>query len=67
VHDAVEADGGVPEAGKGADDQQVGQGQRLGVEQVAQEGHVEPGELEGQGDGDGRGQGGVGQRARAAP
>jgi hypothetical protein len=65
VHDAVEADRGVAEAGQGADDQQVGGGQGLGVEQVLQEGNVEPGELEGQRGGDGGGQGGVGQGARA--
>jgi hypothetical protein len=47
VHDAVEADRCVAQAGQGADDQQVGDGQRLGVKQVAPEGDVQPGELEG--------------------
>ena len=67
VHDAVEADRGVPEAGQGAHDQQVGDRQGLGVQQVLQEGQVQPGELERQGGGDGGGQGGVGQGARADP
>jgi hypothetical protein len=67
VHDAVEADRGVPEGRQGADDQQVAGGQRLGVEQVAQEGDIQPGELESQGDGYGGGQGQVGQGTRADP
>jgi hypothetical protein len=67
VQDTVEADRGVPEGRQCADDQQVGGGQRLSMEQVAQEGQVQPGELEGQGGGYGGGQGQVGQGTRADP
>jgi hypothetical protein len=71
VHDAIETDRGVAQAGQGADDQQVGDGQRLGVKQVAEEGHIEPGSLKRQRQrqrhGYGGGQGRVGQGARADP
>ena len=55
VHDTIQAHRGVPQAGQGADDQQVDGEQRLGMEQVAQEGHIEPGELQRQRDGGGQG------------
>jgi hypothetical protein len=67
VHDAVEADRCVAQAGQGTDDQQVGDGQRLGVKQVAEEGHIQPGNLKRQRHGYGGEQGRVGQGARADP
>jgi hypothetical protein len=67
VHDAVEADRGVTEAGAREDDEQVEAGQRLGLQQVAEEWHVESGELKPQCPRHGPQQGRVGQRAWASP
>lgn len=57
VHDTVQPHGGITQARQSADNEQVGDGQRLGVQQVAQEGQVEPRELEKQGAGYGYWQG----------
>jgi hypothetical protein len=67
VHDSVEAYGGVSEGGQCAHDQQVGEVEGLGVEEVVEQRKVDSGELESQRGGDGGKQGGVGQGAGADP
>jgi len=67
VQDSVEPHSGVPESRQCADDQQIGQGQRLGFQQVAQEGQVQTSELEKQGRADSYEQRRVVQGTRADP
>jgi fucose 4-O-acetylase-like acetyltransferase len=53
MHNAIEANGDVSERRERRDDQQVGDGQRPGVQQVAQERQVQRGELQAKRAGDG--------------
>ncbi len=67
VHNAIEANSGVPKGRERGDDQQVSDRQRLGVEQVAQERYVQAGELKGERPCYRDEQGRVGQRAGTGP
>jgi hypothetical protein len=67
MHNPVEPNGDVPERRERCDDQQVRDGQRLGVEEVAQERHVQCGELKAERSGDTDEQRRVGQRAWPGP
>jgi hypothetical protein len=67
VHNPVEPNRGVSECRERRDDQQVGDGQRLGVQEIAQERQVQRGELKAQRPSDSDKQRRVGQRPRPAP
>jgi hypothetical protein len=67
MHNPVEANGDLSDRRERGHDQQVGDGQRLGVEEVAQERHIQRGELKAERPGDSDEQRRVGQCSRPGP
>src|SRR5262245_46487726 len=67
MDDAVESDSGVPQSREHADDEQVGQGERLGLEKVVEEWQVQAGELEAKRRRYGCGKPRIGEGPRADP